>query len=129
MCLEGENCRHKRYRIVCLCALRETIGVSWWLGGQESSIITAVAQVAAMAQVPSLARELPHAMGSAKRRKETHSSNNLSRHKGVLRNAFFSKGFLWTRCCLRYLGLVYAEPVVLRDEESLILRLPHPASV
>ena len=34
-----------------------TIGVSWWLSGQGLGVITAVAQV------PSLAWELPHAAG------------------------------------------------------------------
>ena len=40
--------------------------------GLGSSVVTAVAQVTTVAQVWSLARELPHAMGKAKKKKEVN---------------------------------------------------------
>lgn len=42
----------------------------WGTAGQGSRVITAAAQAAAMAWVPSLARELPHATVRPKERKE-----------------------------------------------------------
>ena len=38
--------------------------------GGGSGIVTAVAQVTAVLRVPPLAQELPHAMGSAKKKKK-----------------------------------------------------------
>ena len=42
------------------------LGVSWWPSSLGSGIVTAVAWVTAMVQVPSLAQELLHATGMAK---------------------------------------------------------------
>lgn len=50
-------------------------GVPWWPSGWESGIVAAVVQVTAVAQVGSLAPELPQAK---KRKKETE------KHKGKL---------------------------------------------
>ena len=47
--------------------LRDHLRVSWWLRGLRTTA-TAVALVTAMAQVHSLAWELPHATGMAKKK-------------------------------------------------------------
>ena len=41
--------------------------------GSESGVVTAVAQVTAVVQVPSLAQELPHVLGVAKKKKKKRS--------------------------------------------------------
>ena len=45
---------------------RWATGAPWWLSGLRISIVTAVAQVPAVAQIQFLAWELPHAVGVAK---------------------------------------------------------------
>ena len=45
--------------------------------GEESGIITAVALVTAVAQVPSLGRELPHVMGTTKNKKKLSNGIKL----------------------------------------------------
>ena len=50
--------------------------------GQRSCIVSAVARVAAMAQVGSLAWELPHAMGAAKKKKKKVKKKFWSSHCG-----------------------------------------------
>ena len=44
------------------------LGVSWWPSSLGSGIVTAVAWVTAMVQVPSLAQELLHATGMAQKK-------------------------------------------------------------
>ena len=49
--------------------------------GEGSSIVTAVARVAAMVQFQSLAQELPHAMGIAKKINEFLKNRTLRSRK------------------------------------------------
>ena len=42
------------------------MGVPWWLSGLGSVIVTAMTQVASVAQVQALAGELAHAVGMSK---------------------------------------------------------------
>ena len=53
------------------CFKKREEGVLFWRRGQGSSVVTAMAQVAAAVrvQVQSLAQELPHAEGMAKKKK------------------------------------------------------------
>ena len=49
-------------------------GVTWWCSRLKISIVTAAAPVTVVAQIQSLAQELPHAMGVAKKKKREFPS-------------------------------------------------------
>ena len=53
------------------------------LAGEESRVVTAVAAVTAVAQVQSLVQEIPHAVGTAekKKKKKRHSKPTLRQIK------------------------------------------------
>ena len=55
-----------------------------WHSWGRTRVVTAVAQVTAVVQVRSLAQELPHAVGEAKKKVECKRSPWSSRHGSVV---------------------------------------------
>ena len=57
------------------------MGVLLWCGGLRSGVVTAVARVAAVMLIQSLAKELPHGVDMAKKKKERKEMKERKRER------------------------------------------------